>query len=51
MWKHSGESKTPGVDADVAFDKLKEGLRSENNGFIYHAHDHYFCPMGYDLTT
>lgn len=51
MWKNSGEGKTPGVDADFALEKLKDGLRSENNGFIYHAHDHYFCPMGFEVTT
>lgn len=51
MWKNSGESRTAGVDEELALEKLKTGLMSENNGFIYHAHDHYFCPMGFELTT
>ncbi len=29
---------------------MKEGLRSDKMSYIYHAHDHYFCPLGYEIT-
>jgi len=31
-------------------EKILEGLRDENTAYIYHAHDHYFILIGYDLT-
>ena len=51
MWKHSGDMRTPGITEDIALEKLTEGLRSGNNGYIYHCHDHYCCPMGYEITS
>jgi hypothetical protein len=50
FWKMSGKSKTEGIDSNQALTDLKEGLRNPNMSFIYHAHDHYFCPMGYEHT-
>ena len=50
FWKVSGQGKTPGIDRDIALKELCEGLRDDKMSFIYHAHDHYFCPMGYDMT-
>ena len=47
LWKASGEGKTTDMDSEYALEKLLEGIRSENTCFIYHAHDHYFCPIGY----
>ena len=51
LWKIWGDDKTPGVDEDYAKNKLIEGLKSENTTFIYHAYDHYFCPIGFEITT
>ena len=28
---------------------LVEGMNKENLCFIYHAYDHYFCPVGYEF--
>lgn len=28
---------------------LVEGLSQGNTCFIYHAYDHYFCPVGYEF--
>ena len=28
---------------------LVEGLNNPNMCFIYHAYDHYFCPVGYEF--
>lgn len=50
LWKAAGEGKTEGVDKDYAYQKLIEGLKSETTCFIYHAYDHYFCPIGFELT-
>lgn len=29
---------------------LIEGLRCEKKAFIYHCWNHYFCPIGFELT-
>ncbi|KAL4485834.1 hypothetical protein ABPG72_012374 [Tetrahymena utriculariae] len=49
FWKMCGDNRTPGIDEKEALDRLEEGLRNENMTFIYHAHDHYFCPVGYEI--
>jgi len=46
----SGQGKTIGVDEKTALQKLIDGLKSENHSFIYHCYDHYFCPMGFEIT-
>ncbi len=51
LWKKCGEDSTPGVDEEYAKSKLIEGLKNENMAFIYHAYDHYFCPIGYEVTS
>lgn len=49
LWKAKGEGNTPNVDSDYALEKIIEGLKSENTCFIYHAFDHYFCPIGFEI--
>jgi len=34
----------------VALNYLKQGLRSEDTAFVYHCYNHYFCPVGYEMT-
>ena len=34
----------------TAHAKLVEGLRSETKAYIYHCWNHYFCPIGFELT-
>ena len=50
MWKLRGQNRTPGVSESDAFDMLKEGLLSEDRAYIYHCWNHYFCPMGFEMT-
>lgn len=50
MFKPSPPAATTHIDADLALHKLKEGLKSDRVGYIYHSYDHYFCPIGYEIT-
>ena len=50
FWKMNGAGKTIGVDEDQALHKMMNGLKSENNAYVYHCHDHYMCPMGFEIT-
>lgn len=50
LWKQSGKNSTPGVDREVALQKLEAGLQGDKQAFVYHAYDHYFCPVGYEIT-
>eukprot|EP00770_Monocercomonoides_exilis_P014523 MONOS_14469.1-p1 / transcript=MONOS_14469.1 / gene=MONOS_14469 / organism=Monocercomonoides_exilis_PA203 / gene_product=Basic immunoglobulin-like variable motif-containing protein / transcript_product=Basic immunoglobulin-like variable motif-containing protein / location=Mono_scaffold01007:10471-16068(-) / protein_length=1331 / sequence_SO=supercontig / SO=protein_coding / is_pseudo=false len=50
LWKHSGANKTVGVTPEMALRQLKEGLRSDKTMFIYHCHNHYITPVGYEET-
>ncbi|CAD8150905.1 unnamed protein product [Paramecium octaurelia] len=50
LWKNEGDFSTPGVDRDVALSKLTSGLKSDKISFIYHAYNHYFCPIGFECT-
>lgn len=49
LLKLSGEGKTE-VGVEEGKKMLLEGLKSEKKGYIYHAYDHYFCPIGYEIT-
>jgi hypothetical protein len=31
-------------------ENLKEGLKDEKRGYIYHCHNHYMCPIGFEQT-
>jgi hypothetical protein len=48
FYKKSGYGKTD-VSEEEAKTKLVEGLVRGKTAFIYHAYDHYFCPVGYEL--
>ncbi|XP_012938977.1 uncharacterized protein LOC101846143 isoform X2 [Aplysia californica] len=50
MFKPRGRNKTVGVTSEMALEKLKEGLKDPNTTFVYHCHNHYFCPIGYEET-
>lgn len=50
MWRTQGETKTVGVDRQLALEKLEAGLRTDKTSFIYHCYDHYFAPIGYEIT-
>ncbi|KAL8611645.1 hypothetical protein ACOMHN_060656, partial [Nucella lapillus] len=47
-YKPHGKNKTSGVTADDALCKLKGGLQESGTTFIYHCHNHYFCPIGFE---
>jgi len=49
LWKLHGKSRTLGIDPDQAFDLLASGLQSPSQAFIYHCHNHYFCPVGFEV--
>ena len=49
LWKLHGKSRTLGIDSDQAFGLLSKGLQSPTQAFIYHCHNHYFCPVGFEL--
>ncbi len=38
------------MDEENALMRLEQGLKSDNMAYIYHSYDHYFCPIGYDIT-
>ena len=50
LYKPNGKNKTYGVTADEALVSLKKGLKDPGTTFIYHCHNHYFCPIGYEDT-
>lgn len=50
LFKPSGTNQTDGVTDDMAWNLLKKGLKDTNTAFIYHCHNHYFCPIGYEET-
>ncbi|KAH9514677.1 hypothetical protein Btru_023248 [Bulinus truncatus] len=50
MYKPCGKNRTAGVTEEQALQQLKRGLRDPSITFIYHCHNHYFCPIGYEET-
>lgn len=50
LWKAKGKSTTPEVDAESARRLLIKGLRDTGKAYIYHCWNHYFCPVGFELT-
>jgi hypothetical protein len=49
FWKLHGDDKTLGISSENALNHLISGLRGTSQAFIYHCHNHYFCPMGFEL--
>jgi len=51
LWKPKGGTKTSDeMDEKKAYEELIEGLRGEKKAYIYHCWNHYFCPIGFELT-
>lgn len=50
FYKKSGGYKTS-ISEDEAKVGFVEKLAQGKTCFIYHAHDHYFCPVGYEITS
>ena len=50
FWKMHGKSRTVGVDGDQAFENLAQGLKSATQAFVYHCYNHYFCPIGFEVS-
>ena len=48
FYKPVGTNKTLGVSGEIARDRLLEQLTLKNTAFIYHCHNHYCCPVGYE---
>lgn len=49
FWKLHGEDRTLDVSSENTLNSLISGLKSTEQSFIYHCHNHYFCPMGFEL--
>lgn len=47
FWKCHGAGKTFGVSNDEAEDKFKDAMRNEAMALVYHCHNHYMVPIGY----
>nr|KAI8751667.1 basic immunoglobulin-like variable motif-containing protein [Biomphalaria glabrata] len=50
LYKPCGKNRTAGLTEEQALQKLKQGLQDPNRSFVYHCHNHYFCPIGYEDT-
>ena len=50
MWKPRGTKPTVGVDEAAAYEMLRTGLLSEDRAFVYHCENHYFCPVGFEMS-
>ena len=48
FYKPVGRRRTVGIKPPMALEKLQEGLKDANMAFIYHCHNHYFCPIGFE---
>ncbi len=48
FWKVHAPSQTFGMTKQKAKKLLKEGLKDKNVAFIYHCHNHYMTPIGFE---
>ncbi|XP_030838190.1 uncharacterized protein LOC548624 [Strongylocentrotus purpuratus] len=48
QYKPHGRSRTVGRTSAQGLHLLRQGLKDPNMAFIYHCHNHYFCPIGYE---
>jgi hypothetical protein len=46
-WKNHGLGRTFGLTDDAAEQMVKASLRNPSMAFIYHCHNHYMVPIGY----
>lgn len=49
FFKMCGKHKTSNTPEE-ALEELISGLQDDRVAYIYHCYNHYFCPIGYDLT-
>jgi hypothetical protein len=49
-FKLRGRDAIEGVTSRQALDELKTGLSDSSKAFIYHCHNHYMCPIGFEET-
>lgn len=47
FYKPVGKDKTSITESE-AKESFKTLLRTKNHAFIYHCHNHYCCPIGYE---
>jgi len=47
-FKLKGKKNKTNLSAEEAWEGLKQGLKDEKQAFIYHAYNHYMCPVGYE---
>ena len=50
-WKMHGRNRTLDIDSNKALQNLETDLKSESKAFIYHCYNHYFCPIGFEITS
>ncbi|KAA6364927.1 MAG: putative DNA excision repair protein ERCC-5, partial [Streblomastix strix] len=48
LWKACGGHRTIGVDEKQALQSIKDALRSDKTMLIYHCHNHYIVPIGFE---
>ncbi|KAL0479353.1 hypothetical protein AKO1_015402 [Acrasis kona] len=48
FWKVHQPAKTFGMNDEKAKKLLREGLQDQNKAFIYHCHNHYMVPIGFE---
>lgn len=50
LYKPVGKARTFGVKPEAALRKLKGSLTDPSIALIYHCYNHYFCPIGFEVT-
>ena len=48
--KFNGKDQTVGISEEEGRQNLIKGLKSDNKAYIYHCYNHYFCPIGFEMT-
>lgn len=47
LWKVRGLGRTPGVTSEKAQELFCDAIRNPKCGVVYHCHNHYMVPVGY----
>ena len=50
LYKPVGKARTFGVKPETALERLKGSLADPSMALIYHCYNHYFCPIGFEVT-
>jgi hypothetical protein len=51
FWKVHGKNKTFGLTDEKAKAGLKKGILDPSTAFIYHCHNHYMAPIGFEESS